>query len=168
MPGGGAWYGFWGLWSLQQKVTFDGINKLILINYGITDIDVKIDLYSNWKEWLLVDDNAKFLEAIRGVGGDPTVGDDALGSTFFLINGWKIRTWEGDHELSVVGNMFSDDGNNPFVNTISSHNILITRIVSNIIDLKGFEENVLTIDQQIKFEKMYKNSGLHTVLLLSK
>ena len=168
MAGGGAWYGFWGLWQLYQKVTFDGPNKLILINHGVTDIDVKIDLYSNWKEWLLIDDHAKFVEAMRSVGGDPTVGSDFLGATFFLRNGWKIRTWEGDHQLTVTGNLFSEDGLNPFINTIDPHNILITRVVSNIVDLKGFEENVLTAEQQIQFGKMYKNSNLHTVLLLSK
>ena len=34
-----------------QKVTFDGPNKLILINHGEVSIDVKEDIYSGWKEW---------------------------------------------------------------------------------------------------------------------
>ena len=45
-------YGFWWEWENPQKVTFDGINKHIIINPGETQIDVQVDLYSAWKEWV--------------------------------------------------------------------------------------------------------------------
>ncbi len=156
------------IWNLSQKVTFDGENKLILINEGITEIDVKVDFYSNWKEWVVLRDHSKFLPALRSVGGDPTVGDDALGATFFLINGWKIRTWEGDHELNLVGNLYSDDGSNPIVATLGPHNILISRTVSNLIDRITISESALTEIQEQILTKVGKESTLHTVLLLSK
>lgn len=129
------WYGWWTYWNLYHKVTFDGTNKLILINYGELEIDIRRDIYSDWKEWTKVDDNLKFEAALRSVGGDPTVGSSFLGSTFFLINGWRIRTWEGDQNLQLNGNLFVDGGGNPFVPTLEPHNILITTQRSNLVDL---------------------------------
>lgn len=163
-------YGHFELWQLYHKVTFDGANKIIIINDGETFIDVEEDLYSAWKEWVLVDDNVKFLAAMRGVGGDPTVGGDFLGATFFLINGWKIRPFEGDHSLTVRGNLFSEDGLDPFIPTLGEHTILVTRQVSNLID-KITGSATLTIEQAeqlVKIEQVYKDSKLHTALLLDK
>lgn len=156
------------IWVLSQKVTFDGEEKLIIINDDITEIDIKNDLYSSWKEWMVLRDYTKFPQAMRSVGGDPTVGVDALGATFFLMNGWKIRTWEGDHELNMIGNLYSDDGSNPMVGTLFPHNILITRSVSNLIDRITISESALTEIQDQILTKVGKDSTLHTVLLLSK
>ena len=66
-------YGYWEFWAPyspsdgyygNQKVTFDGENKRILVNEGVTDISVKSDIYSNWKEWMQVRENAKYLPAL--------------------------------------------------------------------------------------------------------
>ena len=40
-------------WTLYHKVTFDGENRLIIINDGELNINVKQDIYSDWKEWAL-------------------------------------------------------------------------------------------------------------------
>jgi hypothetical protein len=128
------WPNWWEDWQLYHKVTFDGINKLIICNPGETEILVKEDIYSAWKEWVLLRDNAKFLEAIRVVGGDPITNIISLGATFFLRNGWKIRPAEADYNLNVVGNLYTDDGSLPFVDTIAQHNVKITIARSNLID----------------------------------
>ena len=69
-------YNQWGYWELFNKVTFDGPNKLIYIVDEVTELDVKRDIYSAWKEWVLVNGhiNSKFEPAIRGTGGDPLGG----------------------------------------------------------------------------------------------
>ena len=104
----------WGddLWQLYHKVTFDGPNRLIIINDGELEIDVKVDIYSDWKEWALQRDYLKYLPACRAVGGDPTVGGNFLGSTFFTINNWRIQI--SDSTL-FKGNLFSDDFTTPFI-----------------------------------------------------
>ena len=58
-------YGMFGqdYWELYHKVTFDGENKLIIINPGETDINVKRDIYSSWKEWILLRDYLKWIAA---------------------------------------------------------------------------------------------------------
>jgi len=104
--------GFWEYWLLYHKVTFDGINKLILINPGETFIDVKADIYSAWKEWILLSShiNAKYPAALSVIGGEPLVGSEKLDSTFFLINDWKIKPYSGFYSLNLQGNLFSEDG----------------------------------------------------------
>lgn len=140
-------YGFWEFWqNYPQKVTFDGVNKLILVNYGVTQLDVGIDIYSGWKEWVRYRDNTKYPMAISAIGGDPTVAGQRLGATYFLENGWKIRTWEGDHRLVVTGNIYSRDGLDPFVPTINPHNITITMQVSNLIDQVSTSGGATTVD----------------------
>ena len=106
----GNYYGFYDYWELYHKVTFDGVNKLVLINNGETDLNIQIDLYSAWKEWLLLEDNMKYFQAINTVGGEPTIGDERLDVTYFLINGWKIKPYPGSYDLVLTGNIFDVDG----------------------------------------------------------
>jgi len=127
-------YGFWAQWLNPQRVTFDGPNRLMLVNEGVMDIDVEVDLYSDWKEWVTVRDHGKFPPAMRTVGGDPTSGGRALGATFFLMNGWRVRTWEGDHRLTVNGNLYTEEGEPPFVPVRGPHTTIIESNVSNLVD----------------------------------
>jgi hypothetical protein len=100
----------WDYWQLYHKVTFDGVNRLILINPEVTSIDVQRDIYSSWKEWSRLETNLKYLKAIDTVGGEPTVGSERLDVTYFLINGWKIKPYSGTYDLTLTGNIFSVDG----------------------------------------------------------
>lgn len=114
-----------------MSVTFNGITKIVKIDPGVTSIAVQ-DIYSRWKEWLILSDNIKYLPAFRYVGGDPTINGQRLGTTFFIINGWKIEPFSGDHVLSVEGNIFSEDASNVFVKPSGNYNILITNQFSNL------------------------------------
>jgi len=102
-------------WNLGHKVTFDGTNRLIIINPGVTTIDVQRDIYSSWKEWMLVDLNVKYFQALRLIGGEPTVDGQFLDSTYFLINGWRIKPQPGSYSLKITGNLFDVDGGDIFV-----------------------------------------------------
>jgi predicted nucleic acid-binding Zn-ribbon protein len=101
-------FGNWDLWQNYHKVTFDGLNKLILVNEGVTTLDIKVDVFSDWKEWVITrDDNAFWLPAIRSVGGDPTVAGQTAGDIYFLQNGWKL--YIDLTKVKVTGVLFSDD-----------------------------------------------------------
>lgn len=110
MPNIQLFYGFWNYWALRHKVTFDGVNKLILINKGETELDVQTDIYSDWKEWVRLEDNLKYLPPLSTVGGEPTVAGQRLDVTYFLINGWKLKPYSGTYDLTLVGNIFDVDG----------------------------------------------------------
>jgi len=91
-------------------ITFDGPNKLIIFGFGDVEIDA-IDMYSLWKEWVLIDDNSKFLNAFTTAAGDPIGAGQTISPYFFLntTDGWKIRPHENDHELKINGNLYSID-----------------------------------------------------------
>lgn len=117
----------------MAKGTFDGANKLFIVDLGVSLLDVQVDLYSDWKEWVRLSDNSKFLPMFRTVGGDSTGADAAIGRYFFLMNGWKIRPQEADHTLTVDGNILVEGGvGSPFVQTVGSFNVLINTIFSNL------------------------------------
>jgi hypothetical protein len=131
----------------MAKVTFDGTNKLIIVDNGVTSLDAAIDLYSDWKEWMLTSDNSKYPLAFATIGGDDLGGGRYLGATYFLENGWKIRPYEGNHALSLVGNIYTRDGSSPFVSTLGNYNVLITSSVSNLIDTVETGVNSYSLDQ---------------------
>ena len=99
----------------MAKVTFDGQNKIIDIDSPNTSIDVKIDLYSDWKEWVKLGDNSKWEQAFAVVGGEPLPGGKYVPSFYFLINGWKVRTYLGTTTIFIGTNLFTEDGSTPFI-----------------------------------------------------
>jgi hypothetical protein len=111
-----------------MSVTFDGINKLIIVSQDITDLSVAEDIYSPWKQWVIQGDNAKYLPAFRVVGGDPTVGNNKISAYFFLLNGWKLRPFEGDHTLTISGILLVEGGGDPFVSTLGNYNVRINTV----------------------------------------
>ena len=134
-------YNFYNLWELYHKVTFDGVNKLILINPGITDISVQTDLYSDWKEWVRNEDYLKFLPPFNTVGGEPIVGGQSLDVTFFLINGWRIKPYYGSYTLNIVGNLFEVDGGSVKVDAD-----VVTNVPNNIAINLNTSVIVRTVD----------------------
>lgn len=130
-------YGWWQYWELRHKVTFDGVNKLIIINEGETSLDVQADVYSAWKQWAITEDNLKYLNPIRTVGGEPTIEGQRLDVTYFLINGWKIKPYIGTYDLTIVGNIFDVDGGSikvpADVNRFNPNNITINTNTSVIV-----------------------------------
>lgn len=121
----------------MPKVSFNGTEKIIQITEAPVDgasvIDVQADIYSAWVDWVAL--NLQYLPAIRFVGSDPISSTKSLGVTYFLINGWRIRPYESDHRLTLVGNLFTDpSGFSPMVPTLASHNVMIEYSVSNISD----------------------------------
>ena len=134
-------YNFYNLWELYHKVTFDGVNKLILINPGVTDISVQADLYSDWKEWVRNEDYLKFLPPFNTVGGEPIVGGQSLDVTFFLINGWRIKPYYGSYSLNIVGNLFEVDGG-----SIKVDADVVTNVPNNIAINLNTSVIVRTVD----------------------
>ena len=95
---------------MANKVVFYPLTKTIKINSGITAIDFKVDIYSDGKEdWLDTAYN-KYIFPVRAIGGNPVTGGKVIEPTFFLRNGWQIEPASEDHEVTISGNIFHDDG----------------------------------------------------------
>jgi len=120
---------------MAAKVTFDGDNRLIIVNFGETTLDAKVDLYSDWKEWVLTSNNSKYPIAFIAVGGDTISSGAYLGTTYFLENGWRIRPYEGSHQLTITGNVYTrEEGGQPVIPTVGNYQVLINMARSNLID----------------------------------
>lgn len=142
----------WDYWQLYHKVTFDGVNRLIIINEGVTSLDVQTDIYSSWKEWSQLETNLSYLKAIDIVGGEPTVGGQSLDVTYFLINGWKIKPYSGTYDLTITGNIFSADGS-----SIKVEADVISATVANNITLNL---NTSVIVRQVNATSTSESGGL--------
>jgi hypothetical protein len=110
-----------------MAISFDGPNRIITLSTGTTSLSVR-GLYSRWKEWLLIGDNSKYFPPFVTVGGDDI--DPGAGTAIpfyaFLINGWRIRPYEGNHTLNVSdGVLLVEGGGDPFLNTLSAYTVRI-------------------------------------------
>jgi hypothetical protein len=120
---------------MAAKWTMDWDERIFILKAGVTEIDVQIDLYSDWKEETLIGDNGKYAPAMRTVGGDAITETQSLGDTYFLINGYRIRPQEASHELTITGNIFTDPAGDPIVlPTLGTFTVLVTNAVSNLVD----------------------------------
>jgi|GEM_PF-3238281 len=106
-------FGHWEAWELRHKVTFDPAQRLAFVNSDVTTIDVKTDLYSDWKEWARLHENLRFPPAIRAIGGDPTTGGQTAGDIYFLRNNWRLVI-DLAH-TQITGVLFSDDYDTPLL-----------------------------------------------------
>lgn len=124
-----SFYYYWDYWALYNKVTFDGDNRLIIINEGVAEIDVRRDIYSAWKEWVQIYDNSKYLAAIRTTGGDPIGGGQFTGDVYFLINNWQILV---NDNCVFTGVIYSDNFPSPF--SVDSTANIVTNVVSSLVN----------------------------------
>lgn len=123
----------------NQKVVFDGPNRIIYVNEGITELDVRIDLYSAWKEWIDSSPEyptpASWLRAFSVVGGDPITDTVDLGTTFFLENGWRIQPFPSPtaYTLTVRGNIYTREPGETI--NLFAEGVSVSLERSNIVEL---------------------------------
>lgn len=125
-----------------MAISFDGSLKRIYIT-GVTTITVN-SIYSAWKVWSILDDNLKYLQAFRVVGGEPTLIGQSSPVYYFLTNGWRVVIDAIDITFSY--NLYTDEGDNAIIAlnnaTASLNNSDIGLIQSNAGDLAIYQ-NIL-------------------------
>lgn len=116
----------------MAKVTFDGPNKVITVDPGVTALDIRIDVYSDWKEWVQLGNNSVYPPAIRTVGGDTIdeFGGVFAGDLYFLINNWKLAV--DVTETRISGILYSDDYESAYTN--KSGIPIFPPVVSSIVN----------------------------------
>ena len=121
-------------------VTFDGPNKLINLESGVTSYDVLEDIYEPWKEFVLSTSSfRRYDAALRNVGGDDIIaGVRKVGTTTFLANGWKFLPPSEDIYIVMNGNLFVDEsgtyGVNRWIQPGGAWNVGMEFEISNLVD----------------------------------
>tara|TARA_R110000851_G_scaffold269143_1_gene421791 strand:- start:62 stop:637 length:576 start_codon:yes stop_codon:yes gene_type:complete len=87
--------------------TFNGDTLTIQLP-SVGSYDVESELYSAWKEWVLLSDNAKYPVAFETTGGDDIGGGQQIAPYFFCRNdlGWRIKAPQENGEVIIRGNLF--------------------------------------------------------------
>lgn len=149
---------------ISGSVIFDGPNKLIIAVSGTTVLRVKEDLYSDWKEWIVdTGSNARYLPAFDVIGGQPIGGGEFAGSNYFLINGWKLRPDERTHQLTVDGNIFTDDQTritSPVTGAFTVEVQIRNSALPTAIETSS--DGALTLSQSIQLQEIWRIHGLDT------
>jgi len=94
----------------MADATFDGANLHITLP-SIGSFDTQTEIYSAWKEWITLSDNAKYPPAFDTTGGDSVGASQTVAPYFFCRNdlGWRIKMPSADGEIIVSGNLFPRD-----------------------------------------------------------
>lgn len=93
--------------------SFNGSLKKIYIT-NVTNVNSK-ELYSSWKNWILIDDNLQYLQAFRTIGGEPTIAGQYTPVYYFLTNGWKVVIDGSGVNVAFSYNLYTEDGSSPVI-----------------------------------------------------
>lgn len=107
-----------------MAITFDGATKRIILDS--TNVSAA-QIWSRWVDWAAT--NGQWLPAFRQVGGDDLGSGLSIPPYFFLMNGWRVRPMESNHNLVITGNLFVDGGGVPVVSTLGTFQVNVNYTV---------------------------------------
>ena len=115
----------------MSDALFDGANLHITLP-SIGSFDTQTEIYSAWKEWIRLSDNAKYPPAFDSTGGDNVGGGQAIAPYFFCRNdlGWRIKMPQADGEIIVSGNLFPRDPSSVLFEQTSGYDAFLRLEVS--------------------------------------
>jgi hypothetical protein len=117
----------------MPTATFDGPNLIVQLP-SVGTYDAQADIYSRWKDWVLLSDNAKYPPAFDTTGGDPTGGSNTISPSYFLRNdlGWRIKMPEASGSAIIDGNVFPrDDGTDEILPPDGAFTVVYTKILTS-------------------------------------
>jgi len=105
---------------MGAKVTADPDTRIIDLTEaptgGFASIRVVEDIYSDLKQdWLQSAALQRLMFPFEPTGGDAISATENVGGYVFLRNGdgWRLRPYDDDHELRLIGNIFARTSSSP-------------------------------------------------------
>lgn len=141
---------------------FDPVDKRIVLT---TTAVTASEIWSRWVDWVVTDDNGKYLPALSQVGGDVLGSSLSIPIYIFLLNGWRVRPMESNHQLIITGNLFVDGGGVPVVNTLGAFNVAIQYTVPMQAQTVSVAATGLTPSQAAQLSAVKNNTDLMPALL---
>jgi hypothetical protein len=80
-------------------------------------------LYSEWKDEILLTSNAQYDFAYEPVGGQNVGGVKQIPKYVFQANGWKLRPFEASNQIALGDGIIVPETGSPFVNTVGAFNV---------------------------------------------
>ena len=103
----------------MAAATFDGVALEVLLAApvnGITAVDLLDDIYSEWKEFMLLDPQNQgfpplFLAGTGIIGGQNATPSQVVTASVFINNtaGWRIVATDADQDVTITGNLYVTD-----------------------------------------------------------
>lgn len=111
----------------MSKTVYDGSARTITVLPGVTVLDIRKDVWTEWVIWQELNPNWPL--AMRYSGLDPIPGGES-GGIFFVINGWKLII--DFTQTLVTGVLYSDNYTTAYWN--SSNQPLYPATVSALVN----------------------------------
>lgn len=141
-------------------ITFDGALREIYLSPGTVTLDVR-DLYSRWKDWMLVGDNSKWPIAFTSVGGNPidATAGTSIPAYVYLENGWHVHPQMANHTLNVFGGVLLRQGGGDPFEDIPGYTIRIN-YSQPVQAIQVSSGSGLAPSEQQKLDEIHKIHGL--------
>lgn len=107
-------------------ISFDPTNKRVILDSTTVSAT---EMYSRSVDWLATGDNLKYGPIFLQVGGEDLGGGLSIPPYFFLQGLWKVRPMEANHDLTITGNLFTQDGSVPVVKTLGNFQVNVNYTV---------------------------------------
>jgi len=114
---------------------------------GLSSLDAQVDIYSDLKEDWVATGSLQGLKFPFRSFGDPKTPTSDIGPYIFMDNtlGWRIRPYDDDHELTIIGNLVAEDTTLPLFLPRVGRQILILSEQSNLALTGGGGSDPATI-----------------------
>lgn len=145
-----------------MAITFNPSTKIIQLDSASVSAAT---IWSRWVDWFCTSDNSKYLPAMEVIGGNQVDGSIYIPSYFYLLDGWRIRPMESNHNLEITGNIIVQGGGDPIVNTVGTYQVNVrftvpvaAQLVGNIPTASQNAAAVLaaTVENSLTFEEMFR------------
>lgn len=139
-------------------IVFDANTSRIILDSASVSAT---ELYSRWVDWASLSDNMKYGMVIRQVGGDDLGSGLSISPYFFLQGDWRVRPLEGNHQLTITGNLFVEGGGVPVVNTLGDYNVIVNYTVP--VQAQGIATGEMIIDTEAIANEVWEHIRALTV-----
>lgn len=107
-----------------MAITIDGATKRIILD---SVEHSAAEIWSRWVDWHVT--HSAWPLAFTLVGGIALGGGLYIPPYFFLLNGWRVRPMEANHNLTITGNLFVEGGGVPVVSTLGTFQVNVNYTV---------------------------------------
>lgn len=107
-----------------MAMALDGPSRRIVLDSSVASA---AEIWSRWVDWHTA--NPQWPLAFLLVGGINLGGGLFIPPYFFLLNGWRVRPMEANHNLTINGNLFVDGGGVPVVSTLGTYQVNVNYTV---------------------------------------